>query len=103
MVPQDRFRPTLRELVVAVTAITLTQSPIPVSAADSLTPSPIRPAAVELHLRLVEPDIYLDRGGRLAVATEDCQGPAAFETDVHLPPRAEPYETDLSFPSCIRA
>jgi hypothetical protein len=48
---------------------------------------------------VAEPDIYLDRGGRLVVLTEECQEPAAFETDVVLRSRADSDEAELAFPS----
>ena len=96
-IPPHVIRPTPRPLVLACAAIILTQSPA--SAVDGIVPSPIRPAPVALRVRLLEPDIYLDRGGRLAVLTEACQEPATVDTDVLLRPQADSDEPELAFPS----
>jgi len=90
----------LRPLALAAAvSVLLTLSPVAASAAESVTPSPSRPAPVALQVWRLEPDIYLDRDVRLAVLTDDCQEPATFDTDVVLRPRADSDEPELAFPS----
>jgi hypothetical protein len=93
------IRHTLRLLVVACAAILLTQSPLSASAADGGALLPNRPPTAALRVSLLVPDIYLDRGGKLAILTEECQEPAAVDTDVLLRLRADSDEPELAFPS----
>jgi hypothetical protein len=93
------IRPWLLPFVVASTAILLTRAPLAAAAAVGGAESPNRPATVALRVWLLSPDIYLDRAGKLAILTEECQEPAAVDTDVLLRPQADSDAPELAFPS----
>jgi hypothetical protein len=93
------IRPWLLPFVVASTAILLMQSPLAAVAAVADAALPNRPPTVALRVWLLDPDIYLDRGGKLAILTDDCQEPAAVDTDVQLRPQADSDEPEIAFPS----
>jgi hypothetical protein len=93
------IRRSFLPFVIASAFILLTQLPLAASAADGGAPLPNRPATVALRVWLLNPDIYLDRAGKLAILTDDCREPAAVDTDVLLRPQADSDEPELAFPS----